>query len=61
MTKRQHIDARRAAKMAGAGMTPREIAAVLGIKQILVGNSIYNAAKEGQTFSGSNYWSNHAI
>ena len=29
-----------------------------GISQVLVGRSIYNSAKQGQTFSGANIWGN---
>lgn len=40
------------------GMTPQMLAAVLGIKQVVVGSGMYNSADEGQTASMTSIWSN---
>ena len=42
-------------------MTPELVAAVIGLDEINVGESVYNSAAEGQTFSGADIWTDNCL
>jgi hypothetical protein len=42
-------------------MTPALVANVLGVGEIMIGDSVENTAAEGATFSGSDIWTDNAL
>jgi hypothetical protein len=42
-------------------MTPELVAPVLGVEEIVVGDSVENTGDEGQTFVGADIWTDNAL
>lgn len=59
---RQHPDGIDRFKHTQAGLlTPEQVAAWLNVERLVIGKSVYNAAKEGATASMSFVWGKHAL